>query len=292
MAPPVARPVRAELAAAAAKLSAAGIVSARVDAELLLCHLLGCDRTRLLLTDTLSQDDAERFGRLLASRATGVPVQHLTGSAPFRHLELAVGPGAFIPRPETELLVELAAEHLVPGATVVDLGAGTGAIALSVAHEFPVGRVIAVERSEGALHWLRINAERRRAAGDRPVEVVQADLAAAGLLDELAGTVSVVLANPPYVPESVRASLPAEVSHDPDEAVFAGADGLSLMPALISLAARLLRPGGFLGIEHDDSHAASVSELLTSSGGWRAVTGRLDLTGRPRFATALRDQRN
>jgi release factor glutamine methyltransferase len=281
---------RAELAAATAQLSAAGIGSPRVQAELLLSHLLGRSRGQLLLVDTLTPAQAQRFRELVSRRATGVPVQHLTGTAPFRHLELEVGPGVFIPRPETELLVELAADRLVPGATVVDLCAGSGAVALAVANEFKVERVIAVERSEQALHWLSRNAANRRSAGDRPIEVVAADVTAPGLLAELAGSVSVLLANPPYVPESVRAELPVEVAHDPDEAVFAGPDGLALMPAVIELAGRLLTPGGFLGVEHDDSHAEAMNRLLTGSGRWHTVTGRQDLTGRPRFTTAVRSQ--
>jgi release factor glutamine methyltransferase len=281
--------VRAELAAATAELAAAGVASARVEAELLLAHVLGCSRTRLLVIDRLGPAEARRFRQLVSRRATGVPVQHLTGTAPFRRLELAVGPGVFIPRPETELLVELAAPWLTPGATVLDLGAGSGAIALSVASEFPVARVIAVERSEQALEWLRRNAADRQAAGDLPIEVVPADLTGAGLLTELDGSVTAVLANPPYVPESIRAGLPAELAHDPAEALFAGDDGLALMPAVVALAARLLRPGGFLGIEHDETHAEAVARLLTGTD-WLDVAGRPDLTGRPRFSTAVRAQ--
>jgi release factor glutamine methyltransferase len=280
--------VRAELAAAAAELAAAGVASARVEAELLLAHVLGRSRTRLLVREALNPAEAEGFQRLVSRRATGVPLQHLTGTAPFRHLELEVGPGVFIPRPETELIADLASRWLAPGAIVVDLCAGSGAIALSVAQEFPVARVIAVERSERALHWLRRNAANRQAAGDRPIEVLAGDIGAADLLTDLSGAVTVVLANPPYVPESIRSELPREVRHDPDEALFAGADGLALMPALVGLAARLLRPGGFLGIEHDESHAEALSQLLAGSGSWANVAGRPDLTGRPRFSTAVR----
>lgn len=286
---PEAATARDELAAATAELTAAGIVSARVEAELLLGHVLGRSRTQLLTAGSVTDGQARAFRQLVSRRAAGIPVQHLTGTAPFRHLELAVGPGVFIPRPETELLVELAAPWLVPGATVVDLGAGSGAIALSVAQEFGVGTAIAVERSQLALPWLRRNAADREAAGDRPIEVVAGDFTEAGLLAQLAGQVSAVLANPPYVPESVRAQLPAEVSHDPDEAVFAGTDGLALMPAVIELSARLLSPGGFLGIEHDESHAQAVGRLLTASGRFTSVAGRSDLTGRPRFSTAVRN---
>jgi release factor glutamine methyltransferase len=278
---------RAELAAATAELAAAGVASARVEAELLLAHVLGCSRTRLLIADGVGPAEIGRFRELVSRRAAGTPVQHLTGLAPFRHLELAVGPGVFIPRPETELLVELAAPWLVAGETVVDLGAGSGALALSVAQEFPVGRVVAVERSERALEWLRRNAATRRAAGDLPIEVAPGDIADPGLLAELTGGVGVVMANPPYVPESIRAGLPAELAHDPAEALFAGADGLALMPAVAGLAARLLRPGGFLGIEHDETHARAVSRLLAGAE-WVSVAGRPDLTGRPRFTIAVR----
>ena len=280
--------VRAELAAATAELAAAGVASARVEAELLLAHVLGCSRTRLLVSDSVGPDQARRFAGLVRRRATGVPLQHLTGVAPFRRLELKVGPGVFIPRPETELLVELAAPWLAPGATVVDLGAGSGAVALSVAQEFPVGRVVAVERSARALEWLRRNAGDRKAAGDAPVEVVAGDFTDPDLLTELTGAVAVVLANPPYVPEAARDDLPAELAHDPDEALFAGADGLALMPAVLRLAARLLRPGGFLGVEHDETHGPAMNRLLTGAGCWVGVAGRPDLTGRPRFSTAVR----
>lgn len=279
---------RTLLAAAAAELAAAGVASARVEAELLLAHVLGRARGGLLTAPPVDPERRDRFTGLVRRRATGIPLQHLTGRAPFRHLDLAVGPGVFIPRPETELLVELAAPWLLPGATVVDLCAGSGAIALAVANEYPVGRVLAVERSAAALHWLRRNAADRQAAGDRPVEVVAGDVAEPDLagLAEIAGTVSAVLTNPPYVAETLRAALPREVAHDPDDALYAGPDGLALMPALIALAGRLLRPGGLLAIEHAEDQTGPVHRLL--SGAWEQVTGRPDLTGRPRFSTAVR----
>jgi release factor glutamine methyltransferase len=289
---------RTELAAATAELAAAGVVSARVEAELLLAHVLGRGRGALLAGPAIGPEQGARFRELVGRRASGVPLQHLTGTAPFRHLELAVGPGVFIPRPETELLVELAAPWLLPGATVLDLCAGSGAVALAVANEFPaVGRVVAVERSAPALRWLRRNAADRQAAGDRPVEVVAGDVADPGLLAEpghlghLAGTVSAVLANPPYVAESIRQQLPPEVACDPDEALFAGSDGLALMPALISLASRLLRPGGLLALEHAEDQTPALHRLLAASGCWDRVAGRPDLTGRPRFSTAVRGPR-
>jgi len=279
---------RTELAAGTAELAAAGVVAARVEAELLLAHLLGCGRGGLLTGPAVSPEQAARFRELVARRATGVPLQHLTGRAPFRHLELHVGPGVFIPRPETELLVELAAGWLLPGATVLDLCAGSGAIALAVANEFEVGRVVAVERSEPALGWLRRNAAERRAAGDRPIEVLAGDVADPAVLAELTGTVAAVLTNPPYVPETIRDQLPPEVAHDPDEALFAGPDGLDLMPALVTLAGRLLRPGGLFAVEHAEDQAPALHRLLVAAGCWEQPAARPDLTGRPRFSTAVR----
>jgi release factor glutamine methyltransferase len=264
------------------------VASPRVDAELLLAHLLGRSRSQLLLVDRLSDDESAAFAELIGRRTAGEPVQHLTGRAPFRRLELSVGPGVFIPRPETELILELAATELPRAALVLDLCAGSGAIALSIAAEFGPSRVVAVERSGPALRWLRFNAETRAAAGDHPIEVVDADVSDPGLLAELAGTVDVLLANPPYVPELIRAELSVEVGHDPAEAVYAGPDGLALMAGLLATAARLLRPGGLLVIEHDASHGESVPALLSATGDWSEVTDHADLAGRPRFVRAIR----
>ncbi|MGI8667302.1 MAG: peptide chain release factor N(5)-glutamine methyltransferase [Jatrophihabitans sp.] len=278
----------ARLRAASAELAAAGVHSPRVDAELLLAHLLGCGRSQLLLVDRLDPDRLAAYGELIRRRVAGEPVQHLTGSAPFRRLELQVGPGVFIPRPETELILELAAGALDGARLVLDLCAGSGAIALSVAHEYPATEVLAVERAAPALAWLTRNAEARAAAGDRPIEVVTGDVADPRLLASLAGTVDVVLANPPYVPDRSRNELGPEVGHDPADALFAGPDGLSLMPALLATAARLLRSGGLLLVEHDQSHAEAVPALLRAGGQWREVADHRDLAGRPRFAGALR----
>lgn len=280
-------PASAELRSAASVLATAGVASPRVDAELLLAHLLGRSRSRLLLVDQLSEAESAAFAELIRRRASGEPVQYLTGLAPFRRLELAVGAGVFIPRPETELILELAAAELTAASVVLDLCAGSGAIALSVAAEFGPSRVIAVERSEAALRWLRTNAEARADAGDRPIEVVEGDVSDPALLLELTGRVDVLLTNPPYVPERIRAELPVEVGHDPAEAVYAGPDGLSLMPTLFTAAARLLRPGGVLVLEHDPSQLAAVPALLAGPD-WQDVTGHPDLTGRPRFTRASR----
>ncbi len=281
------------LARAVKELSAAGVVSPRVDAELLAAHVLDVGRGRLLLIDAIGAGDRRRFEDLVTRRAARIPLQHLLGSAAFRHLELAVGPGAFVPRPETELLAGWgigAAAAAGPAPVVVDLCSGTGAIALAMADELPGARVTAVERSDAALVWLRRNAAARTAAGDPAIDVVQGDVTDPGLLRSLDGTVDVVLCNPPYVPDSTP--VPEEVlAHDPPEAVFGGPDGLAVIGPVVALAARLLRPGGVVGIEHDDVHATAVPQLLRADGRFVDVTDHDDLSGRPRFATARRIRR-
>ncbi len=278
---PTARvPLPPLLARATSDLRAAGVASPRADAELLAAHVLGVPRGRLLLIGDVRAEEAERYAGLVRRRTGRIPLQHLLGTAPFRHLELAVGDGVFVPRPETELLAGWGIEHVTPGATVVDLCSGTGAIALAVADEAAPGRVVAVERSPAALAWLR-----RNAAGQPRVEVLPGDVTDPALLPELDGAVDVVLCNPPYVPDGT--AVPPEVAaHDPAEAVFGGADGLAVIRPVIALAGRLLRPGGVVGVEHDDVHADAVPGLLRADGRFAEVTAHTDLTGRPRYATA------
>ncbi|TDB72811.1 peptide chain release factor N(5)-glutamine methyltransferase [Micromonospora sp. KC721] len=282
---------RATLAVAwaARTLAAAGVESARAEAEQLAAYVLDVPRGRLALADGFDPDQRDRFAALVARRADREPLQHLTGRAGFRHLEVAVGPGVFVPRPETELLagwgVEQARRRLAP--LVVDLCSGSGAIALAVAQEVPDARVVAVERAPAALAWLRRNAAERAAAGDRSVEVVAADVTDPRLLAGLVGQVDVLLCNPPYVPRAV--AVPPEVAgHDPDEAVFGGTDGLAVIRPVLARAAALLRPGGVLGVEHDDTHGAAVPALLAADGRYAEVAEHRDLAGRPRFATASR----
>ena len=283
------------LARAIADLAGAGVASARVDAELLAAHVLGVGRGRLLLIDTIRADELARFTELVRRRAERVPLQHLLGTAAFRHLELAVGDGVFVPRPETELLAGWGIEQAsAAGAApvVVDLCSGSGAVALAVANESPAAgspgvRVSAVERSAEALRWLRRNAADRAAAGDPAVDVVAGDVTDPDLLPASRGRVDVVLCNPPYVPDGTP--VPVEVADfDPADAVFGGADGLAVIRPVIALAAALLRPGGVVGIEHDDVHATAVPELLRADGRFTDVADHDDLAGRPRFATARR----
>jgi release factor glutamine methyltransferase len=281
--------VRAVIAEAARRLGEAGVESPRVEAELLLAHVLGVPRPRLVTLDEVPDDVVARFGALLDQRADRVPLQHLTGRAPFRHLELAVGPGVFVPRPETELLAGWVLEQLAgtSAPVVVDLGAGSGALALAVAQEHPGARVTAVERDPGAIGWTRHNAAARAAAGDTPVDVVAGDMTDPALLRELEGSVDVVVSNPPYVPDGAR--VPQEVAdHDPPLALWGGPDGLDVVRGLLVTAARLLRPGGALGIEHADQQGVALPALVRASGGWTDVADHRDLAGRPRFTTARR----
>ena len=254
-----------------------------MDAELLAEHAFGVPRSRLRLAADPSPEQLDALRRLVARRSARVPVQHLTGRAPFRYLDLAVGPGVFIPRPETELLVDWGLSTLAgtPAPLVVDLASGSGAIAVAVATECPQATVYAVERSPEALVWLR-----RNAAGTG-LRVVEGDVTDPATLSEVDGRVDLVLCNPPYVPDGTPVD-PEVGEHDPAEAVFGGPDGLDVIRPVIARAAALLRPGGAVGIEHDDSHGAAVPDLLRASGAFDAVEEHRDLSGRPRFATARR----
>ncbi len=277
------------LAAAARRLAAAGVESARVDAELLLAHVLGLSRTGLVTAGDVDDDAARRFAGLVDERADRVPLQHLTGRAPFRQLELAVGPGVFVPRPETEQLTGWALDRIagLDGPLVVDLGSGSGAIALSIAHEHPGARVTAVERDRGALHWTRHNAGARAGAGDTPIGVVEGDMTDPALLTELDGRVDVVVSNPPYVPDG--AHLPREVAdHDPPAALWGGPDGLDVVRGMLGVAARLLHRGGWLGIEHADQQGGALPAVVRAHGAFTDVADHPDLAGRPRYTTARR----
>jgi release factor glutamine methyltransferase len=263
------------------------VASPRVDAELLAAHVLGIPRGRLASAERFTDTQAERYAELIAKRAARVPLQHLTGRAPFRYLELDVGPGVFVPRPETEVLVEwglrwLRANDATPQ-IVVDLCAGSGAIAASVATEASGPTVYAVEREPDALTWLR-----RNVLG-RGVVVVEGDATDPEVLSELDGRVDLVLCNPPYVPEIGAAGLPAEVTrHDPHVAVFGGTDGLDVIRPLVGRFATLLRPGGAVAVEHEDVHAYVVPTLVHADGRFVDVEVHHDLAQRPRFTTARR----
>ncbi len=254
------------------------------DARLLLAHTLGVPGSRLLTVGEVDPDAVDRFEELLGHRATGVPVQYLTGTAPFRHVEVAVGPGVFIPRPETEVMTGWALERLAEAGEsplVVELCAGSGAVSLAIADEFPGARQYAVELSEDAVAYAA-----RNLAGTG-VALVQADMAEA--LPELDGTVDLVIANPPYVPLEAYDGIPAEVrDHEPTLALFSGPDGLDAIRVLAGVAARLLRPGGWVCAEHAELQHASAPAVFVRHGGFDQVRDRRDLTDRPRFVTARR----
>ena len=267
------------------RLRAAGVPSPAVDAAELLAHAMGCRRSELVAWTAVPPHLAGEYDALVKRREQRVPVQHLTGTAGFRHVELDVGPGVFVPRPETEVLagwaVERAGELAASGATpvVVDLGTGSGAIALSVATEVPQARVHAVELSDDAITWAA-----RNLAGSG-VDLRQGDMADA--FPDLDGAVDVVVSNPPYIPlEAFESVAPEARDHDPDVALWSGEDGLDAMRVVERVAARLLRPGGWVGAEHADVQGASAPAVFAAAGRWTDVRDQRDLAGRPRFVTA------
>ena len=270
-------------------LTDAGVASPRVDAECLAAHVLGVPRGQLPMVPLVDPPVVEALRVLVSRRAQRVPLQHLTGTAALGAIDVAVGPGVFIPRPETEALLAwgLAALEGVAQPLVIDLCTGSGALALALAHARPDAQVHAVERDPVALSWARRNVEARAAAGDTPVVLYSGDVADRGLLGALEGMAHLVLCNPPYVP--LGTPLPPEVAlHDPPAAVFAGDDGLAVIPDVVRTGTRLLREGGHLAIEHDDSHAVAVPALLAARRVLTDVADHVDLAGRPRFATARR----
>ena len=269
------------LTVAVDRLLGAGVESASYDASELLAFVLGVPRTRLALVDDVTPDQAREFGHLIGRRAARVPLQHLTGVAHFRHVELLVGPGVFVPRPETELLAGWAID--VAGASdapvVVDLGTGSGAIAKAIKDEVPTADVHAVELDERAHAWAA-----RNLAGTG-VDLRQGDLAEA--FADLAGSVDVVVSNPPYIPHEAWESVAVEVrDHDPELALYATGDGLDAIRVVERRAALLLRPGGVVGVEHADVQGESAPAVFTATGRWEQVRDHDDLAGRARFLTA------
>jgi release factor glutamine methyltransferase len=288
--PPAAMPLADTLRRAIDRLSHAGIADARVDAELLAAHVLGIRRGAVeaaaVRGDLLTAQDAERLEALVARRATREPLQHLTGTAPFRHLELRVGPGVFVPRPETEMVAQLAIDALSAAASAapiaVDLGTGSGAIALALATEVPHARVFAAENSVDAFVWTK---ENFAAVGADNAELAFIDLERA--FPELDGTVSVVASNPPYVPDEAIPRDPEVRFFDPPAALYGGADGLDVVRTVSRVGLRLAHPGGTIVIEHGEWQGAAVRDLLTADG-WRAASTHPDLTMRDRATTAIR----
>ncbi|WP_396127783.1 peptide chain release factor N(5)-glutamine methyltransferase [Curtobacterium sp. 320] len=274
---------------AAAAFDAAGVPTPQVDAELLLAWATdtsrGAVQARAMTGGAIAAEHVERFRHAVARRATREPLQHITGEAYFRALTLAVGPGVFVPRPETEGVVQFGIDALravsVPSPIAVDLGSGSGAIAIAMDTEVPNAVVYAVERSPEAFPWTRRNID----AHGGTVRLVEGDLADA--LPELDGTVSVVVSNPPYVPDDAVPIDPEVRDHDPAVALYGGPDGLDAVRALADTAWRLLVPGGVLVIEHAEPQGAGVREVLARRG-FRSPETHVDLTGRDRTTTATR----
>ncbi|MGX9787116.1 peptide chain release factor N(5)-glutamine methyltransferase [Mycobacterium sp. MMS18-G62] len=273
--------MRQVIDAAAVALAEAGVGSPRTDAELLAAHAAGTERGRLVLAEA-DREFLVCYDDLVTRRARRVPLQHLTGTAAFGPVTVDVGPGVFIPRPETESLLEWAvAQQLSRKPVIVDLCTGSGALALALSKTWPDARVVAVDDSDEALVYAR-----RNVAGT-PVELVKADVTRPDLLPELDGQVDLVVANPPYIPDG--AALEPEVAeHDPAHALFGGPDGMAVIDRIVELAARWLRSGGRCAVEHDDTTSEATVEAFTQAGQFTDVTARHDLTGRPRFVTATR----
>jgi release factor glutamine methyltransferase len=289
----VSKAVRPLLTQAVSQLRQVGVDSPEQDARQLLAYAVGIELARLPLLDAVEDDQASNFQALIERRARRVPLQHLTGRAHFRYLELEVGPGVFVPRPETEVMTGWAIEHLRPMVyavargqsrhlpVVVELGTGSGAIAKSIATELTGTRVHAVEMSEEAAAYAARN------LADTTVELYVRDMA--GALPELNGAVDLVIANPPYIPLDAFESVVPEVrDHDPILALVSGQDGLDAIRAVVAEAVGLLRPAGLLCVEHADVQGESVQQILLDSKAFAGVRDHRDLAGRSRFVTAVR----
>ena len=285
--------VRPLLMSAASQLREVGVESPEQDARQLLAYVVGIELVRLPLLDVIEDAQANHFETLINKRARRIPLQHLTGRAHFRYLELEVGPGVFVPRPETEVMTGWAIEQLRPMVyavargqsrhlpVVVELGTGSGAVAKAIATELTGTRVHAVEVSEEAATYAARN------LADTTVELYVRDML--GALPELNGTVDLVIANPPYIPLDAFESVVPEVrDHDPVLALFSGRDGLDAIRVVVAEAARLLRPAGLLCVEHADVQGESAQQVLIQHGAFAGVRDHPDLAGRPRFVTALR----
>ena len=281
------QPVRPLLTRAVAELREAGVQSPEQDARVLLSLVAGIEPARLPLLDAVDDEQADLFDSLVIQRAVRIPLQHLTGRAYFRHVELEVGPGVFVPRPETEVMTGWAVDALRPMIAsggrprVVELCAGSGAISLALVDELTFLDVYAVELSPEAAAYARRN------LADTLVELYVGDMADA--LHVLDGQVDLLVANPPYIPLDAYASVTPEVrDHDPLPALFSGDDGLDAIRVVTDVATRLLRPGGLLCFEHADAQGESAPAVVTRSRAFTGIRDHLDLAGRPRFVTAVR----
>ena len=278
--------LRSAVREATGRLAVAGVPSPEADAVALAAHAMGTEPAEVRRAMVLGAPEPPGFAELVAEREARVPLQHLTGVAHFRRLTLAVGPGVFVPRPETEVTAGLAidaASAIGPGALVVDLCTGSGAIALAVKDELPAARVLAVELSDLAHGWALANRERL----GLDVEVRLGDATTA--FHDLEGEADVVVSNPPYIPVGAVPVDPEVRDHDPAVALYGGSvDGLAIPLAVADRAAVLLRPGGVLVMEHADTQGESLPRALRVTGEWVEVADHADLSGRPRATVAVR----
>ncbi|HEX9516934.1 MAG TPA: peptide chain release factor N(5)-glutamine methyltransferase [Streptosporangiaceae bacterium] len=278
-----------EIAVAVSRLAEAGVESPRADAELMAAHRHGVPRSALNLV--ADADFNPRFWDDVARRAAREPMQHITGTAYFRYVELEVGPGVFVPRPETEVMTGWAIDRLtemdVAEPVVADLGTGSGAIALAIAQEVPGARVHAVEGDPLARPWTERNIARCVAAAPHTsgrVRLHDGDFGSA--LRDLDGAVDLVISNPPYIP--VGALVPPEVGeYEPSAALYSGADGLDAIRVVERVAGRLLRPGGRVAVEHGAPQGAAVYWVFAEENGWKETRNHSDLAGLDRFVTAV-----
>jgi release factor glutamine methyltransferase len=270
------------------KLKEAGVTSATVDAELLACFCLDVSRSELSIMVATNQEfpkeSIEHFDSALARRVAREPLQHITGTAAFRHLELKVGPGVFTPRPETEQVVGFALEKIStwPTPLIVDLCSGSGAIALSLATEISGSNVFAVEKSIDAFSFLRQNAA---TYGLSDENLRNEDLHDS--LPELDGQVDLVISNPPYIPND---AIPIDFEvqlHEPNMSLYGGVDGLDVVRQISNRALKLLKPGGLLVMEHADTQSNAIRKLLLGQG-WLEIEARADLAGKDRMISALK----
>lgn len=285
--------LRAQFETVVVRLKSAGVPDSEVDASLLLGHVLGLGRgeleAKLIAGSSLTSEQAERLESLVTRRAAREPLQHILGVAWFRSLTLRVGPGVFVPRPETELLAGMAIDALRalpdPEPIAVDLGTGSGALALAMASEVPHSRVVAIEKSDEAFGWTSRNFAE---VGLSNAQLVHGDLTGDALLEaypDLEGSVSVIVSNPPYIP---LGAIPRDIEvqlHDPDIALYGGEDGLDVIRSIAQLGRNLGRPGAQLMLEHGELQGERIRAIL-SEAGWRASATHQDLLGRDRYTTA------
>ena len=276
------------LRGAVAELEQAGVASPTPDAEQLLAHVLGLSRGELLtasfLGDQITVEQTKFFAQLVARRAAREPLQHLTGSVSFLGMELTVGPGVFVPRPETEYLIELvrlnsSLSPTMADTRLLDIGTGSGAIACALQQLFPSASVTAIELDPRAAEW----AERNFAKNAARVRLERGDFAQ--ILPTHRAEFDLIVSNPPYIPADAVPQDPEVRLHDPELALYSGDDGLDAIRGIASLAPHAIRPGGGLWLEHADSQSKAIVELLLAEG-WSAVRAWRDLTGRKRYVSA------